>query len=174
MQISAPFSCSHAIGNSPMAFFHNCTCTVSKLYQLGCENLCFFLSGHRKQVRIGVFLRITSERQNGGFFYQNQHFSFSQEGGAKMAVFRIVLHTFYTRRAKISTTTFVREEIFSGNRKDPRTQSVVDQPRSQAKPVKMEAAPPTGQPVLVQLLAGAESLHPSPPRADSHGAGPRK
>ena len=36
-----------------------------------------------------VFLWSTSKRQNGGFFYQNQHFSFSEEVGAKMVVFRI-------------------------------------------------------------------------------------
>ena len=43
-----------------------------------------------------VFLWITSERQTGGFFHRNQHFSFSEEGGAKMAVFRIEKTRDYT------------------------------------------------------------------------------
>ena len=44
-----------------MAFFIPAPAPVSKLYQLGCESLCFFLSDRRKQVGVDVFLWITSE-----------------------------------------------------------------------------------------------------------------
>jgi len=48
---------------------------LSKLYHLGCESLCFFLSDRRKQAGVGVFLWNTFERQSRGFFHGNRHFS---------------------------------------------------------------------------------------------------
>ena len=48
---------------------------LSKLHHLGCESLCYFLSVRRKQVGAGVFLWTASERQSGGFFHGNRHFS---------------------------------------------------------------------------------------------------
>lgn len=42
MQISAPFSCFHAIGNRPMAFFHTRTCPCLKTVSLRVRKPLFF------------------------------------------------------------------------------------------------------------------------------------
>lgn len=45
---------------------------------------------------MGVFLWITSERQNGDFFHRDQHFSFSQKGDTGYGSFRIEKNRDYT------------------------------------------------------------------------------
>ena len=57
------------------SYFELAWAMPSKLHHLGCESLCFFLSDRRKLVGVDVSLWNTSERQNGGFFRGNQHFS---------------------------------------------------------------------------------------------------
>ena len=52
------------------------------MYQLGCENLCFFLSERRLKGGVGVFPWEASGRQDRGFLRQNQHFSKPEKGGA--------------------------------------------------------------------------------------------
>ena len=51
-----------------MAFFHIRTYTHPKMYQLGCENLCFFLSERRLKGGVGVFPWEASERHDRDFF----------------------------------------------------------------------------------------------------------
>ncbi len=52
------------------------------MYQLGRENLCFFLSERRLKGGVGVFPWEASGRQTGGFFHRSQHFSKTEKGGA--------------------------------------------------------------------------------------------
>ncbi len=59
------------------------------MYQLGCENTCFFLSERRLNGGVGIFPWEASGRQDRDFLRQNQHFSKPEKGGADMAVFRI-------------------------------------------------------------------------------------
>mgnify|MGYP001144925407 CR=1 FL=1 len=85
----------------------------------------------------------------------------------------IVLHTFYTGRAKISTKTFERGVQPEKNCGNFRTKSVNDQPGDPTQPRQMETSPEAGQSILVQPLAGAEPLYSPPQRTAAHGAAPR-
>ena len=82
----------------------------------------------------------------------------------------IVLHTFYTGRAKISTKTFERGVQPEKNCGNFRTKSVNDQPGDPTQPRQMETSPEAGQSILVQPLAGAEPLYSPPQRTAAHGA----
>ena len=82
----------------------------------------------------------------------------------------IVLHTFYTGRAKISTKTFERGVQPEKNCGNFRTKSVNDQPGDPTQPRQMETSPEAGQSILVQPLAGAEPLYSPPQRTATHGA----
>ena len=85
----------------------------------------------------------------------------------------IVLHTFYTGRAKISTKTFERGVQPEKNCSNIGTQPVNDKPRDPTQPRQMETSPEAGQSILVQPLAGAEPLYSTPQRTAAHGAAPR-
>ena len=85
----------------------------------------------------------------------------------------IVLHTFYTGRAKISTKTFERGVQPEKNCSNIGTQPVNDKPRDPTQPRQMETSPEAGQSILVQPLAGAEPLYSPPQRTAAHGAAPR-
>ena len=82
----------------------------------------------------------------------------------------IVLHTFYTGRAKISTKTFERGVQPEKNCSNIGTQPVNDKPRDPTQPRQMETSPEAGQSILVQPLAGAEPLYSPPQRTAAHGA----
>lgn len=82
----------------------------------------------------------------------------------------IVLHTFYTGRAKISTKTFERGVQPEKNCGNIGTKSVNDQPGDPTQPRQMETSPEAGQSILVQPLAGAEPLYSPPQRTAAHGA----
>lgn len=71
----------------------------------------------------------------------------------------IVLHTFYTGRAKISTKTIERGVQPEKNCSNIGTQPVNDKPRDPTQPRQMETSPEAGQSILVQPLAGAEPLY---------------
>lgn len=85
----------------------------------------------------------------------------------------IVLHTFYTGRAKISTKTIERGVQPEKNCSNIGTQPVNDKPRDPTQPRQMETSPEAGQSILVQPLAGAEPLYSPPQRTAAHGAAPR-
>ena len=66
------------------------------MYQNQRKIFCFFLRGLRSEQGVDVFPCRRLWRHTDGQTAQNQHFLFSQEGGAKMAVFRIEKTRDYT------------------------------------------------------------------------------
>ena len=66
------------------------------MYQLGCENLCFFLSERRLKGGVGVFPWEASERQDRGGCAKINTFQNQRKEAPDMAVFRIEKAKDYT------------------------------------------------------------------------------
>ena len=119
--------------------------------------------GGQATIRSATPLRVKKERQRAGRSVRCNHDKY------KTRRQHIVLQTFYTGRAEISTETSVREIELSKNRATIRTKSVLDQPGGQAKPGKIQATQ-FGQPLLVQPLESSESLHRTQEKVRAEGS----